>query len=298
MERMMYFNMYLTMKHYEQMKYHPTYLPLNILTREHEVTGLTADPEDFKRAYSTPVAEMPEGNADDSKMDSNDGEEFDYKSDMDSRSSTECNESNEEVDTNCSTENSNSNENATETNSQHHKTCKHSIHAPTRHTDFSIERILSQDNRFKQSSSHFNKFEEQYNEFDWLKCTRYKPPKIHRLRKKEAPKKRTPGCNPRIPFSESTLRLMEAKYQESPYITGENLKEFARNINVSKERIVVWFQNRRARQRREEETRQPVCRPPNRTGSNSSNSDHCSASARGQSFPGISPMTTGGLKFF
>lgn len=68
--------------------------------------------------------------------------------------------------------------------------------------------------------------------------------KFSGLRKKEAPKKRTPGSNPRIPFSESTLKSMEAKYQESPYITGDNLIEFAKTIHVSKERVrLLIFQN-------------------------------------------------------
>ncbi|KAL1460576.1 hypothetical protein WDU94_012552 [Cyamophila willieti] len=260
MERM-YFNMYLTMKHYEQLKCHPAFLPINFTTKESRTTNITEYEdtfhEDLKERFGSPLLTSRPIECFDRRVFGNEDidinvrseavnirDDFSNKSeDMDYQSCSESNDSSEETNefkTN-KTAITNHEDNLIERNNSRDLSCKYkrtSQSIANRHTDFSIERILSQDKCISNSLkiNRSNQLDSDYNEFDWLKCTRYKPPKIHRLRKKEPPKKRTPGCNPRIPFSETTLKAMETKYQESPYITGDNLKEFAQTINVSKER--------------------------------------------------------------
>lgn len=62
--------------------------------------------------------------------------------------------------------------------------------------------------------------------------------------------KRRSSGSPRVPFSTSQLMSLEQKYTENHYLTGAQVTELARSLNLPQHRIKIWFQNRRAREKR------------------------------------------------
>lgn len=84
---------------------------------------------------------------------------------------------------------------------------------------------------------------------EWLQCTRYKPPKIPR--KAIGKNKRKPSFYPRIPFSMFQLEFLEQKFQNSAYLTRNDVTDISDILKLPPNRIKIWFQNRRARERRE-----------------------------------------------
>ncbi|XP_053698831.1 homeobox expressed in ES cells 1-B [Sabethes cyaneus] len=86
--------------------------------------------------------------------------------------------------------------------------------------------------------------------FDWLYYTRYRPPKLPRLQK-PGPIKRTPGRLPRVPFTPSQLTALEEAYKVSTYLSSEEANQLAYSLELTNTRVKIWFQNRRARDRRE-----------------------------------------------
>lgn len=63
--------------------------------------------------------------------------------------------------------------------------------------------------------------------------------------------KRTPGRLPRIPFSTHQLAVLEDAYKESPYLSPDAAMQLADSLDLNSNRVKIWFQNRRARERRE-----------------------------------------------
>ncbi|XP_059471655.1 homeobox protein MSX-2-like [Neocloeon triangulifer] len=92
--------------------------------------------------------------------------------------------------------------------------------------------------------------------FEWLHCTRYRPPRLPRTKRKEGAQKRKLGRNPRIPFSSSQVSVLEQRFKQSQYLSSSDVAELANYLNLSETRVKIWFQNRRARERRDRETRQ------------------------------------------
>ncbi|XP_058801997.1 homeobox protein MSX-2 [Phymastichus coffea] len=88
-------------------------------------------------------------------------------------------------------------------------------------------------------------------ELSWLRCTRYHPPKIPRRPPVDKNLKRTPGRYPRIPFTKYQLDAMEEKYQSSAYLSRKDVMYLSEVLQLPQRRIKIWFQNRRARERRE-----------------------------------------------
>ncbi|XP_058811415.1 homeobox protein MSX-1 [Topomyia yanbarensis] len=86
--------------------------------------------------------------------------------------------------------------------------------------------------------------------FDWLYYTRYRPPKLPRPQK-PGPVKRTPGRLPRVPFTPSQLGALEEAYKVSTYLSSEEANQLAFSLDLTNTRVKIWFQNRRARDRRE-----------------------------------------------
>ncbi|XP_001845296.2 homeobox protein engrailed-like ceh-16 [Culex quinquefasciatus] len=86
--------------------------------------------------------------------------------------------------------------------------------------------------------------------FDWLYYTRYRPPKLPRPQK-AGPVKRTPGRLPRVPFTPSQLSALEDAYKVSTYLSSEEANQLAYSLELTNTRVKIWFQNRRARDRRE-----------------------------------------------
>ncbi|CAG9860354.1 unnamed protein product [Phyllotreta striolata] len=122
------------------------------------------------------------------------------------------------------------------------------------HSDFSIDHILNRagsSSRYTNDESE-NKFKIEEN-FTWLQCTRFCPPKIPRVPKsREMPQKRQLGRYPRIPFTNEQLAVLERKFEESAYLSSEEALSISRRLQLSDAKVKIWFQNRRARKRREE----------------------------------------------
>ncbi|CAH8456848.1 unnamed protein product [Schistosoma bovis] len=57
--------------------------------------------------------------------------------------------------------------------------------------------------------------------------------------------------SPRIPFSRDQIFGLERKFQNSKYLSGWEVKQLAKNLNLTETRVKIWFQNRRARERRD-----------------------------------------------
>lgn len=72
------------------------------------------------------------------------------------------------------------------------------------------------------------------------------------------PAKRTPGRLPRVPFTPEQLATLEEAYRRSTYLSSEDANKLADRLDLSNVRVKIWFQNRRARERREKKDVQ-VC---------------------------------------
>ncbi|KAL6267386.1 hypothetical protein P5V15_000461 [Pogonomyrmex californicus] len=85
----------------------------------------------------------------------------------------------------------------------------------------------------------------------WLQYTRYRPPRLPRRSFTEKRVKRHMGDHPRIPFSSSQLQVLEDRYRKSAYLSKNDVVEMSATLRLPQSKIKIWFQNRRARQRRE-----------------------------------------------
>ncbi|XP_052768180.1 paired box protein Pax-6-like [Mya arenaria] len=99
--------------------------------------------------------------------------------------------------------------------------------------------------------------------YDWLQCTRYKPPKLQRIRKKEGGKKRKLGRNPRVPFTQHQVSELERKFNRTHYLSSLDVAELSTNLNLTETRVKIWFQNRRARERRSNNVKDTLPAPDN-----------------------------------
>lgn len=63
--------------------------------------------------------------------------------------------------------------------------------------------------------------------------------------------KRTPGRLPRIPFTSYQLSELEQAYKNATYLSTEEANKLAKKLELTGVRVKIWFQNRRARDRRE-----------------------------------------------
>lgn len=63
--------------------------------------------------------------------------------------------------------------------------------------------------------------------------------------------KRTPGRLPRIPFTPHQLNELEQAFKSATYLSTEDANKLAKRLELTGVRVKIWFQNRRARDRRE-----------------------------------------------
>ncbi|XP_072929506.1 uncharacterized protein [Epargyreus clarus] len=108
-------------------------------------------------------------------------------------------------------------------------------------SDFSINRILGE----TQSS------QERPDPPSWLCCTRYQPPRLPRSNTISASRSRRSGRHARVPFTGAQAAALEAAYSRAPYLAPPALRALAAALQLREDRIKIWFQNRRARERRE-----------------------------------------------
>uniref|UniRef100_A0A2A4J1I3 Homeobox domain-containing protein n=1 Tax=Heliothis virescens TaxID=7102 RepID=A0A2A4J1I3_HELVI len=108
-------------------------------------------------------------------------------------------------------------------------------------SDFSIARILSSDSRRSDNVEVP----------DWLCCTRYRPPRLPRAVSSGGGRARRSGRHARVPFTAAQAAALEAAYARAPYLAPPALRALAAALQLRDDRIKIWFQNRRARERRE-----------------------------------------------
>ncbi|XP_064622842.1 paired mesoderm homeobox protein 2B-like [Lineus longissimus] len=124
-------------------------------------------------------------------------------------------------------------------------------------------------------------FSQEDGDFSWLQCTRYKPPKLPRLKKKEGVKKRKLGRNPRVPFTQHQVNTLEQKFRRTHYLSSLDVAELSSALNLTETRVKIWFQNRRARERRERDGKGTSVAKSASFSKNSenSNTDDCSSAS-------------------
>ncbi|VDK21288.1 unnamed protein product [Taenia asiatica] len=59
------------------------------------------------------------------------------------------------------------------------------------------------------------------------------------------------GRSPRVPFTRNQVEGLEAKFRLTNYLSSREVTMLANQLQVTEARVKIWFQNRRARQRRE-----------------------------------------------
>lgn len=130
-------------------------------------------------------------------------------------------------------------------------------------SDFSIDHILHRagaktagtkvENNIHFMERKSQEFVHEVPVFDWLYYTRYHPPRLPRAGSNslKQPVKRTPGRLPRVPFTPEQLKSLELAYKKSMYLSSEEANVLASQLELSSIRVKIWFQNRRARDRRE-----------------------------------------------
>nr|CAG4650240.1 EOG090X080D [Sida crystallina] len=74
----------------------------------------------------------------------------------------------------------------------------------------------------------------QLHQLSWVHCTRYRPPKLPRVKRETA--YRTRYRNPRIPFSTTEVAALENKFRSSPYLGSHDVVELATDLNMSPKR--------------------------------------------------------------
>ncbi|XP_074035742.1 homeobox protein MSX-3 [Leptinotarsa decemlineata] len=125
-------------------------------------------------------------------------------------------------------------------------------------SDFSIEHILNRAGGETQKEAKIDENSEDpkgSNPFSWLHCTRFCPPRVPMtlgINKRDTPQKRQLGRYPRIPFTNQQIAILEEKFQESPYLSSEEAINLSKMLHLAEVKVKIWFQNRRARKRREE----------------------------------------------
>ncbi|KAJ8672938.1 hypothetical protein QAD02_004199 [Eretmocerus hayati] len=102
-----------------------------------------------------------------------------------------------------------------------------------------------------EASQHGGSGQFNSEELAWLRCTRYCPPKLPRKSCAGKNLKRKPGSHPRIPFTKYQLEKLENKYKSNAYLSRKDVVNLSEVLQLPQTRIKIWFQNRRARERRE-----------------------------------------------
>ncbi|VEN43985.1 unnamed protein product, partial [Callosobruchus maculatus] len=57
---------------------------------------------------------------------------------------------------------------------------------------------------------------------------------------------------PRIPFTSHQISVLEERFQRNPYLSSEEATILSQKLQLADVKVKIWFQNRRARKRREE----------------------------------------------
>ncbi|XP_074605572.1 uncharacterized protein LOC141858657 isoform X2 [Brevipalpus obovatus] len=64
-------------------------------------------------------------------------------------------------------------------------------------------------------------------------------------------KSRAFNRGPRIPFTTQQIQALEEKFKETSYLSSQEVWKLSKQLSIPENRVKIWFQNRRARRKRE-----------------------------------------------
>ncbi|XP_041090460.1 homeobox protein MSH-B-like [Polyodon spathula] len=139
--------------------------------------------------------------------------------------------------------------------------------------DFSIRSILSQefcrdgqgarmergyqaslDNPWRRQKGSPQEDPRGEHQYSWIHCTRFQPPRIPKL--KRAVGSRRASRSPRVPFTPPQLTLLERSFTRTRYLSSCQVRDVSSALGLTENRVKIWFQNRRARERRDYQRKQ------------------------------------------
>ncbi|XP_075771470.1 homeobox protein MSX-1-like [Pelodiscus sinensis] len=92
--------------------------------------------------------------------------------------------------------------------------------------------------------------------YAWIHCSHFKPLRLAKAKRGGSPSRAS--RSPRVPFSAAQIGILEGSYRQTRYLSSGQVGELAALLGLSETQVKIWFQNRRARERRDFLKEQPT----------------------------------------